>query len=55
MIIKINIAKRGRNKTQDQQVIHNAIAHDLLTDAQTVPKQWPAPSNQLSICILGTM
>lgn len=30
--------EKKRNKTQDGQVMHNAIAHDLLNDAQP-PKQ----------------
>ena len=27
-----------------KQAMHNAIAHHLLTDAQSVPEQWPLAS-----------
>ena len=39
--------KRERNKPQERQVMHNAIAHHPLIDAQSVPEQQLAPPGQL--------
>ena len=37
-----------------KQVMHNAIAHRSLTDAQSVPEQWSTPPGQLPpVYILG--
>ena len=39
-----------------KQVMHNAIAHDSLTDAQLVPEQQFTPPGQLPrVYILGMM
>ena len=44
-MIIITIIIKGLEYTK--QVMHNAIAHHLLTDAQLVPEQQSAPPGQL--------
>ena len=54
--MKRNITKKREIKPKKRQVMHNAIAHHLLTDAQPVPKQRLAPPGQLApVYILGMM
>ena len=48
--------RRIKELEYKKQVMHNAIAHHSLTDAQLVPKQWSAPPGQLPpVYILGMM
>ena len=57
--MKRNITKkegggRKKNKQKKQPVMHNAIAHHPLTDAQLVPEPQSAPPGQLPpVYILG--
>lgn len=39
IVMKTKITKKERNKKQGRQVIHNAIAHHLLSDALSFPEQ----------------
>lgn len=43
-IIKIILNEKDRNKTQGKEMMHNAIIHYPLTDAQSVPRQQLVPS-----------
>ena len=46
--------KKGRGGGEKNPVMHNAIAHHPLTDAQLVPEPRSAPPSQLSpVYILG--
>ena len=54
--MKRNITKKGRGGKRKKPVMHNAIAHHLLTDAQLVPELRSAPPGQLPpVYILGMM
>ena len=46
--------KQNKQTKKKQPVMHNAIAHHMLTDAQLDPEPWSAPPSQLPpVYILG--